>query len=185
MFRSPLLPTLVLCILAAAGCETVPDAEKRPPPQPVITGRADFFEQRVHVVAELGPFRLVDSLPPERLGGIPVAIDEEPLTNRPPREYAGSRGRSGLDPTGGRPRQSLTVTLRNNGDTPIRLRVAEVRSALGNFVPVPEIFTLEPGSLQALEAMRSSYPAAIDELELVIRLRTPDDEELHTLKLEL
>ncbi|MCC5025403.1 MAG: hypothetical protein J6386_22650 [Candidatus Synoicihabitans palmerolidicus] len=65
------------------------------------------------------------------------------------------------------------------------MRVAEIRSALGNFVPVPEIFTLEPGELQALEPMRSSYPAPIDELELVVRLRTQEADEVQTLKLRL
>jgi hypothetical protein len=63
--------------------------------------------------------------------------------------------------------------------------VAEIRCALGNFVPVPEIFTLEPGQLQALESMRASYPAPIDELEVVVRLRTVETEEVQTLKLVL
>lgn len=183
-----LLGLVTLCV--ATGCETASPATKRPPPQPVITGESDYFAGQVHVTAELGPFRLIDSLPPEHIGGMPVAIDENLDLSRPPRVYAGGRPNPGSAPgairTGdGRPRQSLTVTLRNGGATALHLRVAEVRSALGNFVPVPEIFTLEPGQIQALEAMRSYYPAPIDELELVIRLRTADREELQTLHLTL
>ena len=56
---------------------------------------------------------------------------------------------------------------------------------LGNFVPVPEIFTLEPGQVQALEPMRASYPAPIDEIEVIVRLRTSDADEAQTLKLVL
>ncbi|WP_221031227.1 hypothetical protein [Actomonas aquatica] len=172
---------LLITLLVVAGCGAPPRSGP-PPPQPVITGRAHFFGDQLEVVAELGPFRLVDALPPQRLGGAPVVIDEPALTDRRPRAYAGPGARRG---GGAPPRQSLTITLRNTSDEALRLRVAEVRSVLGNFVPVPEIFTLEPGQLQALEPMRASYPAAIDELEVVIRLRTATDSEVQTLKLEL
>ena len=176
----PLLVSLA-ALLGTTGCETAP-APTRPEPQPLITGEGRFISDQVHVVAQLGPFRLVDAFSHQRLGGTPVVIDDEPITNRRPRAYAGpGSGATGNTP----PRQSLTITVRNTGTTPLRLRVAEVRSALGNFVPVPEIFTLEPGQLQALEPMRSSYPAPIDELELVIRLRTAGADEVQTLKLSL
>ncbi len=170
----------MIALFIVGGCGSPPSPP--PGPQPVITGRGSYLDGRVEVVAELGPFRLVDALPPQRLGGAPVAIDTEPLTNRRPRDYAGPGARNR---TGGPPRQSLTVTIRNAGDQALRLRVAEVRCVLGNFVPVPEVFTLEPGQLQALEPMRASYPAPIDELEVVIRLRTAEADEAQTLKLEL
>ena len=173
--------SVVIILFVAAGCETT-SAPSRPAPQPLITGEGHFIDNHVHVVAQLGPFRLVDAMAHQRLGGTPVVIDEEPITNRRPREYAGpGSAAAGSAP----PRQSLTITVRNDGTAPLRLRVAEVRSALGNFVPVPEIFTLEPGQVQALEPMRSSYPAPIDELELVIRLRTVEVDEVQTLKLSL
>lgn len=186
-------PPIGLALLTAmlAGCGSPRgDGLDRPPPQPVITARGQFLNGTIEVVAQLGPFRLIDALPPDRVGGIPVVIDESrEAAMRPARPFTqpalgqggAGRPRMGQDTT----RQSLTVTLRNIGSTPVRLRVAEVRSALGNFVPVPEIFTLEPGSLQALEPMRSSYPASIDELELVVRLRTETADEAKTLKLTL
>ena len=171
----------MITLFVVAGCETT-SAPPRPEPQPLITGDGHFINDQVHVVAQLGPFRLVDAFSHQRLGGTPVVIDEEPITNRRPRAYVGPGSTAaGSAP----PRQSLTITVRNDGNAPLRLRVAEVRSALGNFVPVPEIFTLEPGQLQALEPMRSSYPAPIDELELVIRLRTAEADEVQTLKLTL
>jgi hypothetical protein len=179
------LPRILQSVALAAllttitGCGSPVEKITRPAPQPVITGEGSFFANRIQVVAQLGPFRLIDALPPSRVGGEPVAIDE-PLTTSRPRANAipGPRGN-------GVARQSLTVTLRNIGDTPIELRVAEVRSALGNFVPVPEIFTLEPGQIQGLEPMRAFYPATIDELELVIRLRTREAQEVQTLHLIL
>lgn len=195
------LPFLALALsatlLAVSGCTNAPrrgaDGD-RPAPQPVITGSNTFLDDRIQVIAQLGPFRLIDALPAERIGGTPVAIDEELLTASRPRTYAGPGGAGGPagrgsniggPPGRGVARQSLTVTLSNRGTEPIRLRVAEVRSVLGNFVPVPEVFTLEPGQVQALESMRSFYPAAIDELELVVRLRTADADDLQTLKLTL
>lgn len=173
--------TALACLLGTTGCETT-SAPPRPEAQPLITGEGRFINDQVHVVAQLGPFRLVDAMPHQRLGGTPVVIDEEPITNRRPRAYVGPGSTAAGNAP---PRQSLTITVRNDGNAPLRLRVAEVRSALGNFVPVPEIFTLEPGQLQALEPMRSSYPAPIDELELVIRLRTAEADEVQTLKLSL
>ncbi|MCF3652441.1 hypothetical protein [Synoicihabitans lomoniglobus] len=177
LHRLGLAATLLFMV---AGCGA-PSGPATPGPQPVISAEAHYFDNQIHVIAELGPFRFVDALPPDRLGGIPVVIDDQPLVDRAPRRYAD--GRFGGD--GARPRQSLTVTVRNAGTQTIKLRVAEVRSALGNFIPVPEVFTLEPGQLQALEPMRASYPVAIDQLELVVRLRTADAEALQTLVLRL
>lgn len=167
-----------LLLLLASGCGSASSTNARPAPQPVITGEGTFFSNQIQVVAQLGPFRLIDALPPSRVGGSPVAIEEALSTSSRPRGNARPRG-------DGIARQSLTVTLRNIGTAPVELRVAEVRSALGNFVPVPEIFLLEPGEIQALEAMRAFYPSVIDELELVIRLRTKDAQEVQTLHLTL
>lgn len=175
-FNRLLLSSLLLAALS--GCDSPSSEKKRPAAQPLITGESTFFSAQIRVVAQLGPFRLIDALPPSRIGGTPVAIEEELSTRSRPRGQARPRGN-------GVARQSLTVTLRNIGTAPIELRVAEVRSALGNFIPVPEIFTLQPGEVQALEAMRAFYPATIDELELVIRLRTKDAQEVQTLHLTL
>ncbi len=174
---------LSLSVIILSGCGSPSASEQRPAPQPVITGEGTFFTAQIRVVAQLGPFRLIDALPPSRVGGTPVVIDEEISPRSRPRGNAGPEARG---PGGsGVARQSLTVTLRNIGTHPVELRVAEVRSALGNFVPVPEIFLLEPGEIQALEAMRSFYPSVIDEIELVIRLRTKDAQEVQTLHLTL
>lgn len=175
--RFTLLVLSSLLLTFVPGCESTP-TKKRPAPQPVITGEGTFFSNQIQVVAQLGPFRLIDALPPSRVGGDPVAINDALGTSSRPRGNPRPRGN-------GVARQSLTVTLRNIGTAPVELRVAEVRSALGNFVPVPEIFLLEPGEIQALEAMRAFYPSVIDELELVIRLRTKDAQEVQTLHLTL
>ena len=175
--------TLIALLVVLNGCGSPAAKETRPATQPVITGEGTFISDQIKVVAQLGPFRLIDALPTSRVGGNPVAIDDEPLTTSRPRANAGP-GAPGLRDSGVA-RQSLTITLRNIGNAPIELRVAEIRSALGNFVPVPEIFTLEPGQIQALEPMRSFYAGVIDELELVVRLRTRQAQEVQTLHLTL
>ena len=175
--------TLITLLVILNGCGSPAAKDTRPATQPVITGEGTFLPDQIQVVAQLGPFRLIDALPASRVGGNPVAIDDEPLTNSRPRANVGP-GAPSLRGSG-IARQSLTITLRNIGNAPIELRVAEIRSALGNFVPVPEIFTLEPGQIQALEPMRSFYPSVIDELELVVRLRTREAQDVQTLHLKL
>lgn len=80
-------------------------------------------------------------------------------------------------------RQVLTVSVSNPTDAPVHLRVAEVRSILGSFVPVPSTFTLEPGQSQTLETMRASYPVNLSALDLTIRIRTAETNETQVLTL--
>lgn len=83
------------------------------------------------------------------------------------------------------PRQSLTVQFRSSAAEPLTLRVVEVKSAIGNFVPVPEFFPLAPGAVQALEPMRASYGEPIDELELLVVLRLDGHTETKVMNLTL
>ncbi|MCF3650294.1 hypothetical protein [Synoicihabitans lomoniglobus] len=193
---STLPVSLALAVALLSGCGSPKGRpDERLPPQPIITAQAYFVDHSLRVDAELGPFRR--PRPPSDTGN-----DEERDDSRPRRPMGGPggggprgappAGEGGGGSTGGRPlrgaqvmlRQSLTVTVTNVSATPVELRVAEVRSALGNFVPVPETFTLEPGARQTLEPMRAGYPANLDELELAVRIRTADANDAQTLRLQ-
>lgn len=77
------------------------------------------------------------------------------------------------------PRQALTITLKNTSAESVAVRVQEVVSILGNFVPFPEKATLAPGESVTLEAMRGSL-ANLDELELTIGLAAGADRDRQT-----
>ena len=81
-------------------------------------------------------------------------------------------------------RQSLSITLTNTSDQPVHLRVAEVKSILGNIAPEPETFTLEPGAEQILSPMRAGIRESVTEFHVTIRLRTVDANETQTLVLK-
>jgi hypothetical protein len=80
-------------------------------------------------------------------------------------------------------RQSLAITLHNTSDQPVHLRVAEVKSLLGNIVLDPETFTLEPGATQALAPMRAGIRENVSEFHVTLRIRTADANETQTLVL--
>ena len=81
-------------------------------------------------------------------------------------------------------RQSLSITLQNTSDAPVHLRIAEVKSILGNIVPDPETFTLEPGATQTLAPMRAGIRENVTEFHLTLRLRTAEANETQTLVLK-
>ena len=173
------------------GPQGKPPAE-RPAPQPQLLGHREFAETSLMVSAELGPFQrprpsgdengreATDHEAQGRKSGRPSGGRGE----RPPPGDTSGGARSGARPVRSTPmRQVLTVTVTNPTDRPIRLRVAEVRSILGSFVPVPSTFTLEPGQAQTLETMRANYPVNLDALDLKIRLRTVETNETQVLTL--
>ena len=80
-------------------------------------------------------------------------------------------------------RQSLSITLHNTSDQPVHLRVAEVKSLIGNIVPQPETFTLEPGATQTLAPMRAGIRENVTEFHVTLRLRTTEANETQTLVL--
>ncbi|HEX2100460.1 MAG TPA: hypothetical protein VHF69_07345 [Candidatus Synoicihabitans sp.] len=206
--------SLVSCVVAGlflAGCSS-PDRRANRAPQPLLLGRSSYFSDQVRVEVVLGPFRLhvpgdrLDRRTPEPGDGEPVPIAGGRFGSeagmgfpRGPGEAGafgaggggGGVGRRGGPPGGmggamdGLPRQSITVTIRSAAAQPLTVRVVEVKSALGNFVPVPEQFTLAPGAEQPLEPMRASYPAPIDELEMLVVLRLDGREESQVVKLAL
>ncbi len=204
----------LLLAFAAAGCASNDRTRgQRLPPQPLLFGRGTYFDDSVLVEATLGPFRLhptggtLDRRPPapgegepipvrgggfgqrgeaEASGGFPRGMNDDRAFGGPSGGPGGGRaGPGGGGGLAGMPRQNLVVTFRSQAADPLMLRVVEVKSALGNFVPVPETFTLAAGASQDLEPMRASYPAAIDELELLVALRLGAREETKVLHLKL
>ena len=188
------------------------EAQRAAAPQPLLFAQSSFFDDTIVAEAQLGPFRLdatsptFNRQPPAPGEGVPVPVRGGTFGGRAERDVgtgfprgpaeegafgeAGpgggvSRRRGGAGGAGGAalPRQSMTVTLRSQSDEPATIRVVEVKSALGNFVPVPELVTLPPRGVQVLEPMRSAYPAAIDELELLLVLRNRGREESQVIHL--
>lgn len=82
---------------------------------------------------------------------------------------AGRPRPGGGNPGLGAPRQSLGLSLTNRGPSPVLVKITEVNSILGNFVPIPETATLGPGETVALEPMRGSL-ANLDALNLTLAL---------------
>jgi hypothetical protein len=215
LWRSWSAAALLLFSLVLVGCSSSGRGRTdRPAPQPLLFGRTAYFDGAVIVEATLGPFRLqpaggpLDRRPPGPDDGEPIPVSRGDFGQRGERETGtgfprgpreegsfggggggarrtGAGGPGGAGTAGAMPRQSLVVTLRSTSTDATSLRVAQVKSALGNFVPVPETFTLAPGATQELEPMRASYPAAIDELELLVSLRRAGREETQVVKLTL
>ncbi len=98
----------------------------------------------------------------------------------------GGGGRGGPHGGAGRgasfPRQSLSLTLTNTSQETLHIRVQDVVSILGNFVPFPEKATLAPGESVTLEPMRGSL-ANLDELELTVGLAAGADRDRQTFVL--
>lgn len=203
---------LIAVVLAGflAGCTSSRrDTRDRGAPQPLLFAQSAFSGGALTVEAQLGPFRFDDTdpafnrRPPAPGEGEPVPVRDGTFGGRSGREIgtgfprgsaeegafgeigaAGGGRRGGPGLAGALPRQSMTVRFRSQSGEPIAVGVVEVKSALGNFVPVPESFTLQPGGVQVLEPMRSAYPAAIDELELLVSLRVRGKDETQILHLK-
>jgi hypothetical protein len=197
--------------LTLSACSSSGRSPARPTtPQPLLFTRDVFFDGAVVAEASLGPFRLapqsgLNRTPPRPGEGEPIPVRDGRFGGRADRDAGGGfprgfgeEGAFGGRETGptsrrsaaggqaaGLPRQALNVTLRSQAQEPLALRVVEIRSALGNFVPVPEQFTLAPGGIQELETMRAAYPGAIDELELLLSLRAAGRTETKVLRLRL
>lgn len=197
--------TIVATVLTAllTGCTSPQDKraafrEKMGPPQPALIATQAFLANRIVVTAHLN-----SSLPPRPPAGRNDNEDEpgERHAGHPAGEgrWGGGEGRNmphfgGMDggPGGGPrrgggaaaafPRQALTITLKNTSASPITVRVQDVVSILGNFVPFPEKATLAAGESVALEAMRGSL-ANLDELELTIGLAAGTDRDRQTFVL--
>ena len=99
-----------------------------------------------------------------------------------PRRSGGGAGGGGA--MSGPLRQSLAITLHNTSDTPVHLRVAELKTIFGSFIPEPETFTLEPGASQSLDPIRVGARENLTELHLTLRLRTVEANETQVLVLK-
>lgn len=199
-----------LIVAVVSGCASSGrSGRERPAPQPSLFAKAVFFDGSLLVEATLGPFGIETAAPvfnrqpPAPGEGEPVPVRDGSFGGRTGREVGtgfprgpaeegafgeqgpgGARNRGGPSPAAAMPRQSMTVSFQSQSSEPIAVGVIEVKSALGNFVPVPEAFTLPARGVQSLEPMRSAYPGAIDELELLVSLRVRGREETQVLHLE-
>lgn len=81
------------------------------------------------------------------------------------------------------PRQALSITLKNTSQESITVRVQEIVSILGNFVPFPERATLGADESVTLESMRGSL-ANLDRLELTVALAADNDRDRQTIILQ-
>lgn len=201
---------LLLVAFGLHGCSSASRRPSRLAPQALLFARSTFFDDALLAEATLGPFRLtpangLDRTPPAPDEAEPIPVSRGTFDSRDERDAAtgfprglGERGAFGNgDPArmrlpegtepeltqAGMPRQSLNVRFRSTATEPLSLRVIEIRSAIGNFVPVPEEFELPSGGVQALEPMHASYDAPIDELEVLVALRRKGATETKVLKL--
>ena len=170
--HTQVLPRSVCAIAIAmffAGCSSVePQHRSRNPGQPLLTGRTLFMDGSVEVSARLSSFSLHG--PPtgenEGTGGehrerpgrrsgehereegpdAGFTIDKGPNVERV--ELADEDGK--VRPPrwiGSASRQTIVITIRNMGSKPLEVHVEDVTSPIGNFVPIPDSMTLEPGAL--------------------------------------
>jgi hypothetical protein len=188
----------IACVLA--GCNSAPPpGPSRDALQPMLIGEAAFLDGSLEVSAQLAPFHRdgspgdqgprsdrVDSIerrsgsrpPPPRDGGFVGGGPPPGGGGMAPPQGRALGGGPGSRPAMASPiRHTLTIAFRNVGAQPVRLRVADISSPIGNFVAFPETFTLAPGETQPLEAMHSSYSENFSELGVSIRIRTGDGRE--------
>lgn len=187
---------LFTLVLIAIGCahRQPPPGEgpgRAGPPQPTLSGEASFFDGALVVSALVrapqpgppsGPGPDTDGKERPGGGGGPGG--------GPPPGLGGAR-RPGAGGDDGRPgvmmaslpiRQELVVRIRNVGPAPVKLRVREVKSILGNFVPEPETFVLGPDQEQTLQTMRSCLDS-LGRLDLSIALESGKIRELQIIAL--
>lgn len=208
IIRLPLL-LLLTGVVLSSGCSSARPRERfRPPPQPVLTGNATFNGGALELDARLDPFQWGDEMRPSGRR-LESAGAEEFGARRPPPSPGGGYGggfqggdrygvhrdempaqegrgpvdRGGMRGVGDPIRLTLTVNLRNNGSQSVRVRIMELSSPIGNFVAVPESFTLEPGATQTLDAMHSNYPESFGGMSLVVRIRTAAGDEEKIIQL--
>ncbi len=204
--RSAIFPSgaVILLLTFIAGCSSPQEKraafrEKMGPPQPTLIVTQALLKDRIEVTARLG-----GSLPPRSSGGGDEQAEGGRHSGGGPAgggRWGGGEGRDSPHSGGGMgmrdgegrpqrggagggtfPRQALSVTLKNTSTESITVRVLEVASILGNFVPFPEKATLTAGESVTLEPMRGSL-ANLDELDLTVALSAGADRDRQTLAL--
>lgn len=79
----------------------------------------------------------------------------------------------------------LHLTLENHGEKPVTVEVADFNSALGNFVVLPERYSLQPGGSGEAEPMTSRLGAASAEIPVTVRLKADGRSEQKVLTLKV
>lgn len=206
-----MLGAAVLALAGCRSPRRPPAAMAPPEPQPKLAAESTFLDGTLAVTAVLEPFSFrrpgKQSSQEVNADDSPAARGERPargmgggggmgMGGPPP---GGGGGMGGPPPGGGGApsgggggmgggmmgplRQSLAITFTNTSDEPIHMRVAEVKSILGSFVPEPETFTLEAGATQNLTPMRAGFRENLTELHLTLRIRTIEANETQELVL--
>jgi hypothetical protein len=189
----------ILMLTFIAGCSSPQERraalrEKAGPPQPTLVATKSFLKDRITVGA-----RLSAAMPPRPSPGEVNSGEEGGRTGG--RHAGGGRwddgeghmgGRMGMGDSGARPhrvggngafpRQALSISLKNASAESITVRIQEVVSILGNFVPFPEKATLAAEESITLEPMRGSL-ANLDELDLTVALAAGADTDRQTIAL--
>lgn len=179
-------PGLLVFMLLVAGCaHRGPRPGEGPdipgPPQPTLAGEGVFFggtfvaSARVRA-PQAGPHPGGGKGPGLGGGGGPRGGG--------PDKPGGERGSQGMRVPAMPPRQELVVSFRNTGPASVDVHVVEVKSIMGNFVPVPGTFSVDPGRTQTLEGMRSALDN-LGRLDLSLTLRSGEVREQQVIVLEI
>ncbi|HLP00813.1 MAG TPA: hypothetical protein VK163_02220 [Opitutaceae bacterium] len=182
-------------LLALAGCNSPrpPAHARRETPQPPLAGRTEFFSGAL--AAEIRVTSLHSALGAPQPGGGDSGRGGERRgpppgggegmgpphgggggMGRPPgsaEHHSGdaapsAHGRGGFAAL---PRQMLRVTFTNHSSTELTFTIAELNSAIGNFVPQPGKLTLAPGATAALEPVSGDAGGNLEWLDLTLAVR--------------
>ena len=202
-------------VLIAGCGSTQSERDLANPPQPLLTGQASYFNGTIAVDASLGPFRIHGPSEREGGGRVEGGTAEHERSGRKKRSEEGGRNFEGGEGGGAgysqeytasneeadstdyterlraprwipsSSRQTLVIKLRNTGSQPAKIDVKEINCPIGNFVPIPETFDLAPGAEKELEPMRTSYPSAIEQLSVTVRIDSNGADESKTITLNI
>ncbi|MFT3828234.1 MAG: hypothetical protein QM691_00865 [Opitutaceae bacterium] len=207
--RRSVCALLAAGFLTLAGCNSPrpPDHARREAPQPPLAGRAEFFAGALVAETRVTSFRSSLGAPQPGGGGNPgdrAGEHRGPPPGGgggmgPPRgggagmggppgggergsggEASAARGRGGFAAL---PRQMLRVTFTNRSSAELTFTIAELNSAIGNFVPQPEKLTLAPGATAALEPVSGDAGGNLEWLDLTLAVRRSGQTEKQLLHL--
>jgi len=75
-------------------------------------------------------------------------------------------------PAGGAPLALISLRFTNHGSTPLKFRVSDFRSVLGNFVVQPEVFELAPGASVEAAPLATQLGAGLAGVDLQLEVKT-------------
>jgi len=196
--------TLLLAVIACAGfpgCSTDAAGNKDLlrrvlPAQPVISGSAVYAGGALAVECWLGPtVRLKKTGKPSEQEQHPEQGDhrspDTASTGNPFKQGASNLSKEEINEMYGRKnydnvlpaRSALCVRFTNHGAQPTTFTIADVNSALGDFVPRPETLTVASGEQGSVDPMLSNRDDNFTELELTLTLKIGAQKETHIVKL--